>query len=397
MTTSLAVDVEAVAGYGKELRATADELARIAATVRHITLPPHPASPVRLARAAAHLDRALAGPRGLTGLAAGYAALASDARRQAAQLAASQRPRPGWGPVLFGPGWAVADRAAGPVVGGGMWLAAPVILLGRAGLDAAIPEGPGVVREVASPPPAALGSVADLYRRIDTLAPGEVEVVPVRGADGVLRYLVLLRGIDASLNPTVNTPGQAVKSSHRRADAHSRAVLAALRRAGVPAGSPLLVAGHSQGGITALNVAAAGGYRVTHLVTAGSPIANKRAPGVRVLAVEHQGDLVPELDGVEEKSTGSREVYRFGSAGRLTRAADHHALTSGYLPELAGGRFAADPGVRAWTTGAAPYLTGVPAAPRRFRLDAGPYGPDPYRRRSPLVGPGPLGAGIGEV
>jgi hypothetical protein len=369
------VDIAAVTGLATEFTSTAAELTRIAAAVQAVVVHPAlgwaaPRAPVRLARAVADLERALLGSGGLAAMPAAYAALAADAGGQVAELAAAEA----GGSALSGV-WGAVDEGAGVLAGAALRTADLPIELWRGVLDGWIPEGPGVAREVPTPAPGELSTVAGLFRRIDGLAVGEVEVVPVRGLDGAIRYLMLLRGIEPSLNPTVNTPGQAVKSSHHRSDSYRRAVAEALRRAGVPSGSELMVVGHSQGGITAMNLAAAGGYRVTHVIAAGAPIANKRSAGARVLSIENRGDLVPALDGVRERAGPQRTVYRFGTDRWLSRAAEHHGLASGYLPEFAGPRFGADPGVDAYLRSAAPYLLGTPAGARRFRLESGPYLP----------------------
>jgi hypothetical protein len=353
--TVIAVDVGGVGRLAVTLTGAVGELVRIAMSAQATAV--HPAllgaaarEPARVARAVYEIERAVAGIRRL---AAGYARLAADAT---AQVAALQM-----------------DSAAGALAGVGLRTADLTIAAGGAVLARVIPERPGVVREVpAGDPLPAAPSLAQSYERIRYLRPGEVEVVPVLGADGVIRYLVLLRGMEPSLNRTVNTPPQAVRSSRLGADAYSRGITAALRTAGIPPGSQLMLVGHSQGGAAAMNVAAGGPYRVTHVVTAGSPIANKRpAPGVRVLAVENQGDLVPDLDAAEERSNGWRTVHRFGTDRRLSQLATHHGIASGYLPELAGDRFSADPAVRAYLAGASPYLHGRPGAPLRYRLDTG--------------------------
>ncbi len=358
-------------------------------------IPAHPAligaavhAPVQVGRAVVDLERAALSARLL---AAAYSALAAETAGQAAALVAAQAgdtaalmvTQTGQAAALMvtQTGQAAAlmaaragDAAAGLVVGAGLRAADLGIGVGGRLLAGAIPEGPGVVTEVPAPAPLPTSpALTDLYARVAGLAAGEVEVAPVLGADGVVRYLVLMRGMEPGVNPTVNTPGQAVRSSRLPSEAYSRAVLAALRRADVPRGAELMLVGHSQGGAAAMNVAAGRGYSVTHVVVAGSPIANKRTGAVRVLAVENQGDLVPDLDADEERANRSRTVYRFGDDRRLSRAAIHHGLRTGYLPELASARFSGHAGVRAYLDSAAPYLDGRPGAPRRFRLDAGPY------------------------
>jgi pimeloyl-ACP methyl ester carboxylesterase len=64
---------------------------------------------------------------------------------------------------------------------------------------------------------------------------------------------------------------------------------------------PVLLVGHSQGGILAAALASDPGFtrehRVTHLVTTGAPVALFPVPSrVRVLSVEHADDPVPGLD-----------------------------------------------------------------------------------------------------
>lgn len=67
------------------------------------------------------------------------------------------------------------------------------------------------------------------------------------------------------------------------------------------ADTPILLAGHSLGGITAGDLASdpdfLEGHNVTDVVTAGSPIDNNRIDqGIHVLEIDHEGDIVPDLD-----------------------------------------------------------------------------------------------------
>jgi pimeloyl-ACP methyl ester carboxylesterase len=145
-----------------------------------------------------------------------------------------------------------------------------------------------------------------------------------------------------------------------------------------------MLVGHSQGGIAAMNLAADPHWHVTDIVTAGSPVGNKRVPpGTRVLRVENRGDPVPLLDGDREPG-----AYLFGPPPRLSHLLSSHDLGSGYLAELGSARFAADPLARGFTAGAAPYLSAGYGTPRRFRLDAGRYG-------APAVLVGLSGSGAG--
>lgn len=87
----------------------------------------------------------------------------------------------------------------------------------------------------------------------------------------------------------------------RRARADSaRFVAEAMRLAGVGADDPVALVGHSQGGIVAATLASdyVDEFRIEHIVTAGSPIANHPVgDDVWVTSVEMEDELVAALDG----------------------------------------------------------------------------------------------------
>lgn len=69
------------------------------------------------------------------------------------------------------------------------------------------------------------------------------------------------------------------------------------------AGEPVMLVGHSLGGIIATGLACDPAFRarhrVTHVVTIGSPVSRMPVPAdVAVLSLEHHQDAVPRLDGV---------------------------------------------------------------------------------------------------
>jgi pimeloyl-ACP methyl ester carboxylesterase len=76
-----------------------------------------------------------------------------------------------------------------------------------------------------------------------------------------------------------------------------RALSQALRAANVGRGDRVVFVGHSQGGMIAANLATKPQpYRVAGLVTFGAPLAQLEGKlKVPILAVEHNGDLVPKL------------------------------------------------------------------------------------------------------
>ncbi|MFF2195682.1 hypothetical protein [Streptomyces sp. NPDC058157] len=124
-------------------------------------------------------------------------------------------------------------------------------------------------------------------------------------ADGAQRHVLLLPGTSFALlsNSTPQDLIGAFDGCLRTDTTYTRAVKKLLRRAGVPAGSELMLVGHSLGGLTAMNLASdpdvASEYRVTHVITLGSPIDNKRPADhtTRVVSLVNKHDVIPMLDG----------------------------------------------------------------------------------------------------
>ncbi|QCW49497.1 lipase family protein [Nocardioides dongxiaopingii] len=104
------------------------------------------------------------------------------------------------------------------------------------------------------------------------------------GAGGVPRDL------SANLNLVAGSPTAAVES-----------VKAAIVAANLPAGTPILLTGHSQGGIIAAMLASDPAFvrehNITNVMTFGAPIDHLQlAPGVEAVQFQHRFDLVPRLD-----------------------------------------------------------------------------------------------------
>jgi pimeloyl-ACP methyl ester carboxylesterase len=168
-----------------------------------------------------------------------------------------------------------------------------------------------------------------------------------------------------------------VRAMAQQRTAAGAAVLAAMRQAGVGPGEPVLLAGHSQGGLVAADLAADPVARrefdITHLVTAGSPIARDQIPAdVEVLALEHD-DLVPRLDGAPNPAGPNWvTVSRPASADPQLRAvaADSpmpgHSL-AGYARTAALVDASSNPSLLAWRRGAAAFLAG-PAGAAEVRV-----------------------------
>ena len=89
---------------------------------------------------------------------------------------------------------------------------------------------------------------------------------------------------------------------------------------------PIGLVGHSLGGMEAAALAGREtGYAITDVVTAGAPTAQvgELADGVRVLSLEHEGDVVPLLDGAANPDTVEQVTVRFAHGGDGTVVGEH--------------------------------------------------------------------------
>ena len=89
---------------------------------------------------------------------------------------------------------------------------------------------------------------------------------------------------------------QAMSSSGEAAS--ERAVLLAMRQAGIESHDEVILVGHSQGGMVAGNLAAfPSGFVAAGLVAFGAPLAHIKNLKAPVMAIEHVNDPVPNLSG----------------------------------------------------------------------------------------------------
>jgi hypothetical protein len=89
---------------------------------------------------------------------------------------------------------------------------------------------------------------------------------------------------------------QAMSGSGKAAS--EKAVLLAIRQAGINPADEVILVGHSQGGMVAGNLAAyPSGFIAAGLVAFGAPLAHIKNLKVPVMAIEHVNDPVPNLSG----------------------------------------------------------------------------------------------------
>ncbi|RBP67112.1 hypothetical protein DFO66_102165 [Brevibacterium sanguinis] len=173
--------------------------------------------------------------------------------------------------------------------------------------DVEVWRAPGITPAHERPP----RDIEELYRReaachrgVDS---GQVRIEEVVSPDGATRYIVYVPATtDWSPEPgenttdlTTNVEGMAGHDTVMR-----EMVRQAIADAGIGPEDEVMLVGYSQGGITAGSLAADPAFladvNVTALLTVGAPISDFAvAEGVDVLSIEHEQDLVPDLDGDE--------------------------------------------------------------------------------------------------
>ncbi len=266
---------------------------------------------------------------------------------------------PAWG-AAAGTGWPPRSMAGAAALAGPLAVLVP-----------GLREPSPVQVQVAAPrpvdPPRDLAALAD---RIDGCypgagaRPGTVRVEVVTGADGRRAWVVAVPGTQtwSAGGPNPFDLAGNIQGLGERDTAARRTVVAAMEAAGVPPGEPVLLAGHSQGGMVAAGLAAdpafRSRFRVTHVLTLGSPVASYPVPdGVAVLSVEHADDIVPRLDGrANPDRPGWVTVSRRASApGAAADPVATHELTA-YRHTLHLVDASADPSLARWREGLGAFL-----------------------------------------
>lgn len=203
-------------------------------------------------------------------------------------------------------------------------------------------------------------------------APGRVRVDRLDGPRGT-SWVVTIPPTQTWSVAGHRSPFDAASNVHLMAGspaASSRATTEAMAAAGVRPGQPVMLVGYSQGGLTAVQVAADPAVRerfeVTSVLTAGAPTGGFEAPDdVHVLSLEHRQDLVVAADGVDNPDgptwTTVRRDLLVGTGSDARTAAElpdrpwaAHHLTP-YLGTAALVDGSSDESVRAWMRSAAPF------------------------------------------
>ena len=118
--------------------------------------------------------------------------------------------------------------------------------------------------------------------------------------------------------------------------ASEAAVRLAMAESGISHDDPVILVGHSQGGLIAMRIAQASEVHATTVIVAGAPIHRIEPPaGVAVVAFEHRDDVVPALGGPRLEPELNRPqahyVLRTALAGKQLDGSD--ALPAHQLSE----------------------------------------------------------------
>jgi hypothetical protein len=229
-------------------------------------------------------------------------------------------------------------------------------------------EGSSVDGHLDGAPPAGFADLlAGLSYRSDQARPGEPDQIDVRvitQPDGTRSYIVDIPGTKV-WDPPGGRPDLADLGTNLHAmagdpTAREAAVADALRRAGAGPDDPVMLIGHSQGGIVAARAAhdsadGSFGFNVTHVVTAGAPIGRVEIPPrVQVLSLENAHDIVPHLDAADNPDQPNRTTVTFSvDAGSI--GDDHSVATYASSGRSLDG--SADPSVIAFRGSAGAFLS----------------------------------------
>ena len=174
-----------------------------------------------------------------------------------------------------------------------------------------------VGRVRAARPPAGFG---DLAARIPAVSSGGPQVRIERYGGSANRAWLVYIGGTAEWSPVAagepwDLTSNVVAVADQGAGSY-RAVVQAMRGAGIRPTDAVIPVGHSQGGLVAAQVAASGEFNTVAVATFGAPIAQVPVPdGLSTVAVEHSDDLVPALGGATRDPGARLTVRREAYAG----------------------------------------------------------------------------------
>lgn len=169
----------------------------------------------------------------------------------------------------------------------------------------------------------------------------QVQVVRVPQADGSSAWIVQIPGTQemAALKHGENLSDMVSNVHNIEGNATGpptlleKQVLAAMDQAGIGRDEPVMMTGHSQGGIVAASLAARQPeeFHITSVVTGGSPIGRFDMPdNVSVMSLEHEQDVIPRLDGADNGDVAQWVTVRRSVDGEVEPSLSEAHETTAY-------------------------------------------------------------------
>ncbi|GLZ37665.1 hypothetical protein [Actinokineospora sp. NBRC 105648] len=228
---------------------------------------------------------------------------------------------------------------------------------------------------IAVDPPSNLGELFNgLDHRNGTDA--NIDIRAVTQPDGSVAYIVDIPGTKVWNLPgqdggSANDFGTNVDAIAGNPTVLQEGIQQALRDAGVPKDAPLMLVGHSQGGIVAarsVDPLLADGYNVTHVVTAGSPVGGIEVPErVQMLSLENNGDIVPHLDAAENPASDNRTTVKFDNQSGTIGG--NHAINGNYTEAARQLDGSTDPSVVRFRDSAGIFFSGVSVETHQYKVE----------------------------
>jgi hypothetical protein len=295
--------------------------------------------------------------------------------------------------LLLGPAGPLAGLIFKDVTGQSLFPTSPTEGAGLLGL--LYPDGTPVVTDrgddaaiAGTRPPRGVGDLMTALNYRNGQAGGadqgeiDVRTIEKQLPDGSIQrsYVVDIPGTkDWQFNPTgdrtqLNDFGTNLHALSGETTTYERGIADALRRAGVQPGEPVMLVGHSQGGMVAVHAAdefvQSGQFNVTHVVTAGSPVARMPVPSsVQVLSLENQHDIVPHLDARDNPDLPNRTTVTFDR--QYGTVGDNHGIDTSYTPAAIAVDGSGDPSVRRYLDSASAFLNGTTATSHVYQVTRG--------------------------
>jgi len=228
-------------------------------------------------------------------------------------------------------------------------------------------------------PPRSLNDIVSGLAERNDGASGEISVSFVVASDGSRHAIVDIPGTK-SWSPghtsDITSLATNLRAIQGRPTSYEQGVLDAMSEAGVTSHDDVMLVGHSEGGMVAVDAArdaaVSGQFHVSHVVTAGAPIGKTVGSlphTVQVLALEDRGDVVPRLDGADNPDRPNITTVSGGPDHGSIGA--NHNLSGSYLPLARSVDASDNVSVRQFMAGAAGFLDDESMVTERFVITRG--------------------------